>query len=286
MGKHLERMHVTGRDQFEHSQFRRAQPGCAPGKLFEHFQNASPKLRQDAQIPAQQIEPRVWRRRPVGLPRKACDLEMMIVDRNARELQFGKTRRFRFAERGIHVPQNDAQAFSPAGRDNPSSQINTSWAFGSVSIQSSTVSQRSQASINPRSFMPNFCRRRRRHRIEPVGVRPLARPRRQKCCQLRIGTRRPPNHPKFDGDSQIGKTGRYNAARTRRICRQDQTRHGTPRPDCLREGLISIGFQRHRLSLVRCVPPHQRSIGLCRLKSSLWARTALPNSVIDSRLRR
>ena len=53
-----------------------------------------------------------------------------------------------------------------------------------------------------------------------------------------------------------------------------------------RPGLVSIGSQRHRRSLVSCVPPHQRSIGLCRLKSSLCATIALPNSVSDSRLRR
>jgi hypothetical protein len=33
---------------------------------------------------------------------------MMIVDRNARKLPFGETRRFCLAERGIHVLQNDA----------------------------------------------------------------------------------------------------------------------------------------------------------------------------------
>ena len=31
------------------------------------------------------------------------------------------------------------------------------------------------------------------------------------------------------------------------------------------------GSQRHRWALVKSVPPHQRWIGLCRLKSSLWA---------------
>src|SRR5204863_9464522 len=51
------------------------------------------------------------------------------------------------------------------------------------------------------------------------------------------------------------------------------------------QGATSAGFQRQRLSLVRCVPPHQRSIGLWREKSSLWATTALPESVRERRLR-
>ena len=47
---------------------------------------------------------------------------MMIVDRDAQELRFGETRRFRLAERGVHVPQNDAQGFRSAGRDNPTAR--------------------------------------------------------------------------------------------------------------------------------------------------------------------
>ena len=40
--------------------------------------------------------------------------------------------------------------------------------------------------------------------------------------------------------------------------------HYTPIVMCDEEGhgAVSVGLQRHRLSLVRCVPPHQRSIGL------------------------
>jgi hypothetical protein len=49
-------------------------------------------------------------------------------------------------------------------------------------------------------------------RIEP-RVR-LRRPYLQKCCKLGIGTWWSPNHPKLDANHQIGKTGRYNAART------------------------------------------------------------------------
>ena len=49
-----------------------------------------------------------------------------------------------------------------------------------------------------------------------------------------------------------------------------------------RHGFTSAGFQRQRLSLVRCVPPHQRSMGLWREKSSFWATTALPKSVSES----
>ena len=49
-------------------------------------------------------------------------------------------------------------------------------------------------------------------------------------------------------------------------------------------GATSLRFaesQRHRLSLVNLVPPHQREIGLCRLKSSVRAKTALPSAVSD-----
>src|SRR5882757_10408301 len=43
------------------------------------------------------------------------------------------------------------------------------------------------------------------------------------------------------------------------------------------------GSHRQKRSLVRCVPPHQRSIGLWRLKFSSPASTALPSSVSDNR---
>ena len=48
----------------------------------------------------------------------------------------------------------------------------------------------------------------------------------QETPQARSERQLPPDHPKLDGDSQIGETGRHNAARSRRICRQDQTLHG------------------------------------------------------------
>ena len=158
MGKHIERMLVARRDQFQNSQFGRAKPGCATGKLFEHFQHASPKLRQDAQIPAQQIEPRVWRRCPVGAPSKASDLEMMVVDRNAQELRFGETRRFRLAERGIHVPQNDPQGFRLRAEiiQQPDQyQLGIRLRFHPEFDRFATFASLDQ----PEIFIPNFCRR-------------------------------------------------------------------------------------------------------------------------------
>src|SRR5258707_13234495 len=53
----------------------------------------------------------------------------------------------------------------------------------------------------------------------------------------------------------------------------------------LYQGANRSGSHRHRQSLVNLVPPHQRTIGLCRLKSSLCATIALPDSVSDNRLR-
>jgi hypothetical protein len=209
----------------------------------------------------------------------------MIVDRNARKFQLREMRRLYLTQRGIHVSQGDAQTFRPRAEI---IQQPYQYQLG-IRLRShpefdgfETFASLDELQIGYAEFPATL----RWDPIEPMGALLRTRPRFQKCCQLRIGTRRPPNHPKLDGDSQIGVSGRHNAARARGICRQDQPRHGTPRTDCPREGLTSVGVQRHRLSLVRCVPPHQRSIGLCRLKSSLCATIALPNSVSDSRLRR
>jgi hypothetical protein len=38
---------------------------------------------------------------------------MMVVDRNAREIPFGKTLGVGLAKRGVHVPEHESQAFRP-----------------------------------------------------------------------------------------------------------------------------------------------------------------------------
>ena len=111
----------------------------------------------------------------------------------------------------------------------------------------------------------------------------------QRCCVARRPTTPPaphrtatvPRQTESQMESRCRRSVCFEASRPRVARRQDQTRHGA-HP---RRLPIRVGFQRHRRSLVSLVPPHQRSIGLCRLKSSWCATIASPNSVSDSRLR-
>ncbi len=140
--------------------------------------------------------------------------------------------------------------------------------------------QRRHNSISPKSrppFFPCLCE----YTIKPMRTWLLVRP--AVPTPLRVPYRLAvvPRQTKAERNHDVGKAGipqapapQSSVVRIRRVIASL-----TLRPQY---GFISAGFQRHRRSLVRCVPPHQRSIGLCRLKSSLWARTALPNSVSDS----
>ena len=61
------------------------------------------------------------------------------------------------------------------------------------------------------------------------------------------------------------------------------------RRDAFAQGAIKARLaasHRHKSSLLNRVPPHQRSIGLCRLKSSVPAKMASPSGVSFSSLRK
>ena len=91
MRKDLERTHVTRRYQLQHPHFRRAKPGRAHREVLRAFQHALPKLRQAAEILAQQIEPVLRRRWPIGAARpcwRLRDDRLRIL--TAREPPFGQ----------------------------------------------------------------------------------------------------------------------------------------------------------------------------------------------------
>jgi len=137
---------------------------------------------------------------------------MANVDRNAWEHRLCEMHRFYLVQCSIHVSQGDAQAFRLRAEiiQQPDQYQLSIW------LRSHPQFDRFATFANldqPEIGYAEFLKAQRRHRIEPVQARCLASPRRQKSCQLRIGLRRPPSHPKLDGDSQIGVTGRHNAAR-------------------------------------------------------------------------
>src|SRR5882724_5481608 len=119
---------------------------------------------------------------------------------------------------------------------------------------------------------------------EPVIMRRRAQAR--QLVEFLVGRQRAPDKPKAEWNHDVGETGLPETSGAAVVRGQNETFHRGS-PFCgPRYGFTSVGCQRHIRSLVRCVPPHQRSIGLWRLKSSSCRRTDLPKSVIERRLRR
>src|SRR6266852_1072908 len=88
--KDIERPCVTYRYQLQHQRFRRSKPRRVHGEFFEQFQHGLPKLRQYAEILAEQVEPVPRRWLSISLPGHAGGLEMIIQDFDSWRPPFGK----------------------------------------------------------------------------------------------------------------------------------------------------------------------------------------------------
>jgi hypothetical protein len=112
-GKDVKRTCGTCRYQLQHPHFRRSKARRVCGEFFEQFQYGLPKLRQDAEILVEQVEPILRLRLSIGLPGRAGGFEMIVQDFDGRQPPLGHFFRRVIADADVRLNNVSFEAVFP-----------------------------------------------------------------------------------------------------------------------------------------------------------------------------